>query len=152
MIILHKMYLFLFCLDVSGCDVTLTVTDTKQYFATEGYPYSYKDNQDCAFNFEAPAGRRIVVVFEVFNLEARFGFLYFRKFQNIYSNDNHRKTLKVHCSNINTLKIQPIQNMGSNRCKYTERTTTYINCTHHMHTCCWPIKSLCVTHGYFGQI
>ena len=74
--------------DASGCDVNLTVTDTKHYFATEGYPNYYKHNQNCEFNFMAPAGRRIIVVFEAFNLEDRFDFLYFRKFQNINYNHN----------------------------------------------------------------
>ena len=55
------------------------MTDTKQYVATEGYPHNYKDNQDCNFNFEAPSGRKIIVMFEDFHLEARFDFLYFRK-------------------------------------------------------------------------
>ena len=55
------------------------MTDTKQYVATEGYPHYYKDNQDCNFNFEAPSGRKIIVMFEDFHLERRFDFLYFRK-------------------------------------------------------------------------
>ena len=79
-------YFFLFCKiifspDLSGCDVNLTVTDTKQYFATEGYPYSYKRNQNCHFNFNAPAGRKIIVIFKVFDLEYGFDFLHFRKLQ-----------------------------------------------------------------------
>ena len=40
--------------DATGCDVNMTVTETKQYFATEGYPDGYKHNQDCDFNFIAP--------------------------------------------------------------------------------------------------
>ena len=52
----------IFLPDVSGCDVNLTVTDTIQYFATEGYPYSYKRNQSCTFNFNAPAGRKIILL------------------------------------------------------------------------------------------
>ena len=63
----------------TGCDVTLTVTDTKQYFATEGFPNGYKKNQDCYFTFEAPLGRRIVVFFEDFDLEVFYDFLHFRK-------------------------------------------------------------------------
>ena len=66
-------------LDVGGCDVTLSVTDTKQYIATEGYPHSYKDNQDCAFNFEAPSGRKIIVMFEHFDLEIGDDYIRFRK-------------------------------------------------------------------------
>ena len=66
-------------LDVSGCDVNLTVTENKQYFATEGYPRNYKHNQDCHFNFEAPPGRRIVVFFQDFHLEDKFDFILFRK-------------------------------------------------------------------------
>ena len=65
-------------LDVAGCDITLTVTDSKQYVATEGYPDEYKDNQDCDFNFVAPSGRRTIVMFEDFDLEL-FDFLFFRK-------------------------------------------------------------------------
>ena len=65
--------------DVAGCDINLTVTDTKQYVATEGYPNNYKDNQDCNFHFKAPSGRKIIVMFEDFNLEDRHDFLYFRK-------------------------------------------------------------------------
>ena len=75
------MFVF-FTLDVSGCDVNLTVTDTKQYFATEGYPFKYKHNQDCHFNFEAPPGRRISVFFEEFHLEDKYDFLHFRKLHN----------------------------------------------------------------------
>ena len=55
------------------------MTDTKQYVATEGYPHSYKLNQDCNFNFKAPSGRKVIVMFEDFNLEDRYDFLYFRK-------------------------------------------------------------------------
>ena len=63
----------------TGCNVHLIVNETKQYFATEGYPDGYKNNQDCHFNFEAPPGRRIVVFFEDFDLEIEFDFLHFRK-------------------------------------------------------------------------
>ena len=66
-------------LDVGGCDVTLSVTDTKQYIATEGYPQIYKDNQDCEFNFEAPSGRKIIVMFEHFDLQRHVDFIRFRK-------------------------------------------------------------------------
>ena len=55
------------------------MNDTKQYVATEGYPHNYKDNQDCNFNFKAPSGRKIIVMFEDFNLEDSFDFLYFRR-------------------------------------------------------------------------
>ena len=85
--IFHQLNLFLFLYTESpspyttGCDVTLTVTATKQYFATEGYPYNYKNNQDCHFNFEAPFGR-IVVSFVDFFLEDGFDFLHFRKLHN----------------------------------------------------------------------
>ena len=65
--------------DATGCDVNLTVTETRQYFATEGYPTGYKNNQDCHFNFEAPAGRRIVVFFIDFHLENDFDYFHFRK-------------------------------------------------------------------------
>ena len=67
------------CLDVAGCDITLTVTDSTQFVATEGYPNDYKNSQDCDFNFVAPSGRRIVVVFEDFNLEEGYDFIHFRK-------------------------------------------------------------------------
>ena len=59
-------------LDVAGCDITLTVTDTTQYAATEGYPLGYMDNQDCDFNFEAPSGRRLMVMFEDFSLQEEY--------------------------------------------------------------------------------
>ena len=65
--------------DVTACDIVLTVTDTKQYVATEGYPDSYQNNQDCDFTFEAPSGRRIAVFFEDFQLESPFDHLHFRK-------------------------------------------------------------------------
>ena len=55
------------------------MTDTKQYVATEGYPHKYKHNQDCSFNFKAPPGRKIIVMFEDFHLEHDYDFLYFRK-------------------------------------------------------------------------
>ena len=70
-------------LDVTACDIDLTVTDTKQYVATEGYPDNYKNNQDCRFHFEAPSGRRIVVLFEDFNLETGYDYLHFRKLYNM---------------------------------------------------------------------
>ena len=59
--------------------MNLTVTETRQYFATEGYPDSYKNNQDCHINFEAPPGMRFVVFFLEFNLELHVDFLHFRK-------------------------------------------------------------------------
>ena len=55
------------------------MTDTKQYVATEGYPYKYKPRQDCDFNFKAPSGRKIIVMFEDFHLGSFFDSLYFRK-------------------------------------------------------------------------
>ena len=55
------------------------MTDTKQYVATEGYPYKYKNSQDCNFNFKAPSGRKIIVMFEDFHIEFYFDSLYFRK-------------------------------------------------------------------------
>ena len=66
-------------LDFAACGIIVTVTDTKQYVAAEGYPHYYKDNQDCNFNFKAPSGRKIIVMFEDFNLEDSFDFLYFCK-------------------------------------------------------------------------
>ena len=57
----------------------MPVTDTKQYVATVGYPHYYKDNEDCKFNFKAPSGRKIIVMFEDFDLEDHYDFLYFRK-------------------------------------------------------------------------
>ena len=49
-----------------------------QYVATEGYPHNYKPNQDCNFNFKAPSGMNIIVMFEDFNLEYGYDFLYSR--------------------------------------------------------------------------
>ena len=69
--------------DVTACDIDLTVTKTKQYVATEGYPDNYQNNQDCDFTFEAPSGRRIVVFFEDFNLETGYDYLYFRKLHSL---------------------------------------------------------------------
>ena len=66
-------------LDRIGCDITLNVTDTKQYIATEGYPDNYKNDQDCSFRFEAPPSRGIIVMFEHFELEVDYDFIYFRK-------------------------------------------------------------------------
>ena len=65
--------------DTTGCDVNLNVTETKQYFATEGYPHRYKNNQDCNFTFEAPPGRRIVIIFVVFDLHHGHDFIHLRK-------------------------------------------------------------------------
>ena len=59
------------------------MTDTKQYIATEGYPYSYKGDQDCEFNFEAPSGMKIIVMFEDFDLEIGYDFIHFRELHNI---------------------------------------------------------------------
>ena len=81
--VIEFMFVYFLCistLDDSGCDVNLTVTDIKQFFATEGYPHNYKDNQDCQLNFEAPSGRNIVVFFQDFHLQDRHDFLHFRKF------------------------------------------------------------------------
>ena len=65
--------------DVAGCNITLTVNVTKQYFATEGFPHNYLNDQDCSFNFETTAGSTIVVFFEHFDLEEYYDFLHFRK-------------------------------------------------------------------------
>ena len=84
---IHAWFVFLLyninLLDAAGCDVTFTVTETKQYIATEGYPNYYKNNQDCEFNFIAPSGRKVLVLFEDFNLENHFDYLYFRKLHKI---------------------------------------------------------------------
>ena len=104
------MFIFLckniFSLDISGCDVTLNVTDTKQYFGTEGYPHYYKNNQNCHFNFMAPSGTKIIVVFEVFNLEKNYDFLYFRKFQNIKISNAltviHKKNIWGSCLSVHS--------------------------------------------------
>ena len=80
-------------LDVAGCDITLNVTDTKQYVATEGYSHNYKNNQDCNFNFVAPSGRIFIVLFEDFHLEepgplsffVDYDYLHFRKLHNTNS-------------------------------------------------------------------
>ena len=76
---MNSCFLFIFSLDASACNVSLTVTDARQYFVTEGYPEEYKINQDCYFNFEAPVGRRILVFFEHFDVEYFFDFLQFRE-------------------------------------------------------------------------
>ena len=59
------------------------MTDAKQYIATEGYPNSYMGDQDCEFNFEAPSGRKIIVMFEDFDLEIGYDFIHFRELHNI---------------------------------------------------------------------
>ena len=64
---------------VTGCDITLNVTDTTQYLATERYPRFYRIDQLCEFNFVAPPGRRTIVMFEDIELEPRFDFIFFRK-------------------------------------------------------------------------
>ena len=97
--VIEFMFVYFLCistLDDSGCDVNLTVTDTKQFFATEGYPHNYQDNQDCQFNFEAPPGRRIVVFFQDFHLWIHV-FLHFRKLDTNAQN-------RIKHSNIRTLK------------------------------------------------
>ena len=87
MFIFNELQLFLLTnissLDVSGCDVSLNVTDTKQYIATEGYPNSYKGDQNCEFTFEAPSGRKIIVMLEDFDLEEGFDFIHFRELHNM---------------------------------------------------------------------
>ena len=93
-------------LDPAGCDINLTVTDTTQYVATEGYPLGYMDNQDCDFNFVAPPGRKFIVMFEDFRLQEEYDdendddyysyfnsepirdYLHFRKF----NSHKHRQT------------------------------------------------------------
>ena len=74
-----KTNIFSILLDVLGCDITLNVTDTTQYVATEGYPDEYRNNQNCEFNFVAPPGRTFVVMFEDFNL-----FLYIQEISYIF--------------------------------------------------------------------
>ena len=69
--------------------------DTKQYIATEGYPHSYKDNQDCEFNFRAPSGRKIIVMFEHFDLEIGDDFIRFRK---LHKMDTQLLTLIITCT------------------------------------------------------
>ena len=66
-------------IDVAGCNITLNVTGTRQYIATEGFPHNYLNDQDCSFNFETTARSTIVVFFEHFDLEEDFDFLHFRK-------------------------------------------------------------------------
>ena len=86
MFVFNELQLFLLTnissLDVAGCDVSLNVTDATQYIATEGYPESYKGDQNCQFNFEAPSGRKIIVMFEDFDLEEGFDFIHFRELHN----------------------------------------------------------------------
>ena len=66
-------------LDPTGCDITLTVNESIQYVATEGYPDRYQNNQNCRFNFVAPPGRKFNVMFEDFDLQLFRDFLHFRK-------------------------------------------------------------------------
>ena len=72
-----------FSLDAAGCDITLTVTDTIQYIATENYPVSYRNNQNCLINFVAPSGWSILFRFEHSDLEIGFDFLHLRKLCNL---------------------------------------------------------------------
>ena len=65
--------------DPTGCDVTLNVTNAKQYITTYGYPLRYPLDLTCHFNFLAPPGERIVVVFEDVQLELDYDFIIFRK-------------------------------------------------------------------------
>ena len=67
-------------LDLAGCDITLNVTNTTQYISTQGYPLYQGFNQDCSFNFVAPPGERIVVVFEDVKLELYHDIIIFGKF------------------------------------------------------------------------
>ena len=80
---IFEWYHFLFQLiwtDAAAYDINLTVTDTAQYIATEGYPIRYyMNNQDCSFNFMASPGRKFIVMFEEFDLEAGYDFIHFRK-------------------------------------------------------------------------
>ena len=69
---------FLF-LDRSGCDVTLNVTNVKQYFSSEGYPVAYPHFQFCTYNLVAPPGERIVVVFEDMQLQIAYDYVWFRE-------------------------------------------------------------------------
>ena len=69
--------------DRSGCDIRLTVTESKQYITTEGYPQSYLGDQDCSYNFMGPSGRKMLVFFEDVKLETDFDYLVFRKLNNL---------------------------------------------------------------------
>ena len=83
----------------TGCDVNLTVTDTRQCFATEGYPKGYKDNQVCHFNFKAPPGRRIVIFFIDFHLEHDYDYLVLRK---LHCKNTTESTKPTHTLQINS--------------------------------------------------
>ena len=63
---------------VTGCDITLTVTNTTQYVGTKGFPHRYQNGQACDYNFVAPPGRRTIVMFEDIALE-RYDYIQFRK-------------------------------------------------------------------------
>ena len=75
----HNAFYWTIFTDVSGCDVTLNVTDVKQYVSTEGYPDSYENHLECRFNFVAPPGEKIVVLFEDVDLHIGRDFIRFRK-------------------------------------------------------------------------
>ena len=94
--------------DATGCNITLNVTDTKQYFATEGYNYVYKNDQDRHFNFEAPLGRRILIFFEHFELEVGYVFLHFRKLNNFKQMIQNADTHTHWCYPYS----DPLQNVG----------------------------------------
>ena len=64
---------------MSGCDVTLNVTNVTQYITTEGHPIEYFNNQDCSYNFVAPPGERIIVDFEDAFTETGSDYIIFRK-------------------------------------------------------------------------
>ena len=66
--------------DQSGCNVLIYANETLQYFATQHYPSSYLDNQDCSFTFVAPPGDVVVVTFDHVDIELDYDFILLRKY------------------------------------------------------------------------
>ena len=86
---------------MSGCDVTLNVTNVTQYITTEGHPIAYLNNQDCSFNFAAPPGEGIIVDFEDVLVETGSDYIIFRKWQ--------QRTLVVASTEHSTLRRGTIE-------------------------------------------
>ena len=58
-----------FCVFHCSTDCSNTITYTRGYIASPGYPAPYPHNKDCVWRVIVPNGRRIAVTFNAIDLE-----------------------------------------------------------------------------------
>ena len=61
------------------CNATLSVTNVKQYIATEEYPRNYQKDQSCSWTFVAPLGEIIYFYIEETTSDRAHGLIDYRK-------------------------------------------------------------------------